>query len=364
MTQQEFLLIAQQYPRIINVWVTEAPSPYHILGLTVPVYDKTSTYVLQFLQQVTSFIVPISSAEVVQLEVTSRSIQNSGTDIFYFFTVQVLGIMGAGNTTVNDANVIFLPGLEAQLFTKSPYNVTQGSVEDQRQSEYIYQEGTPTLAYIQDSLYSSTGWINGRYEGSKTDKLGYKTIEPALAGNTFVGAYYNYSTTDNQIASQSAADRVDNSYFHTGKEPLPEYRVNYANSYLYTVIYPTTTFATIDIGVYGEPPEGIMPLSIGSLVRIGSDVSLASEIFKITSIASTNTIGRYVISFIRGWNKSPIDTNDYAAHTGIQLITPVRVFQLQGSRVQGVSQGKIRLKETSEIIHVDPLGFVVSGSSL
>jgi hypothetical protein len=50
--------------------------------------------------------------------------------------------------------------------------------------------------HVQDSLYSDTGWINGRYEGTSTNNITYASIDPAILGSSIQGTYYPLQTQD------------------------------------------------------------------------------------------------------------------------------------------------------------------------
>ena len=372
MTQQEFLSIAQQYPDTLNVWVTDT-LPYTILGLTVPVVDSENINVASYLEQVQIVTLPVDESQAVQLQIIDRSTQYSIGIVYYFFTVEQLQIANIGDLSVLAGSVIFSPGSEGGLFSNSPYNALQGNAEQPRQSAYIFQYGSITKANIQDSLYSDTGWTNARYNGSKTDKAEYISIEPAIAGNTFDGSYYSRDVTDIQIADQTATDRVYVPYFHTGKEQLPNYNVSFANAKLQGTLAPNLTTATISLSPYEfltPASSGSLELQVGDLLKISMVGSTGStdptatpeEVVKLESISKITGQETYIITLKRGWSRSTQYSSTYPAFAHIYKIDPVRIFQLQGNKVQGVSQGKIRIKETGDIAYVDPLGFVTTGS--
>ena len=347
--------------------------PFTILGVTVPVLDIENTNVTSYLEQVEVITLPVDESQVVQLQVQSRSIQYSDGLTYYFFIVEQIPISSVGDLNVLTGSVIFSPGSEGGLFSNSPYNILQGNAEQPRQSNYITQYGTTTKANIQDSLYSDTGWTNARYNGSTTDKVDYISIDPAIAGNTFEGSYYSRDITDIQIADQSSTERVYVPYFHTGKEQLPSYSVSFANAKLQGALAPDTVTAVISLSPYEfltPAASGSLELQVGDLLKISTIGSTGSidpettpeEVVKLEAISKIPGQETYSIVLRRKWNRSAQYVTNYPAFAHIYKIGPVRIFKLQGNQVQGVSQGKVRIRETTDIVYVDSLGFVTTGS--
>lgn len=379
MIQSEFLAIANQYPNQINVWIT-LNAPYKVQGVSIPIIDKTPENILQYLQQAETVILPVSSTQTLRLKVTAKSVQYSGNSTYYFLNVEEIDINAITPISIPNAKVIVLPGLDGAIFDKSPYNVLQGSVELQRQSDYITQFGSTTKAYIQDSSYSNTGWINARYEGSVTNTLNYKTIEPALTGNTFKGNYYPSSTTDDQINTQASVDRVTTNYLHTGNTQLPEFSLERLQLWISSTVQVDQNFMYVK--TFKTPfVDNTLPnfkLKVGDLIQFERDLAggpiIGSETARVDQIIPVyGNIGEdgkaYKLFVTRRWGKTvvpgtyePSSGQASSLPTAILRILPVRIFELQGNKVQGASQGKIRIVETSQIIGTDQLGFVVTGS--
>lgn len=364
MTQEAFLGIADQYPAQLNVWTTDTV-PYIVQGITIPIIDLNLENITQYLEQVNTVILPVSTTQTLQLKVTAKSIRYSGNSVYYFLNVENQSTSATVPSSLNNKNVIVLPGLDNAVFDKSPYNVLHGSVEVQRQSDYITQFASPTKAYVQDSLYSSTGWKNARYDGSTTDKFTYSTIEPALAGNSFQGNFYGETVTDAQINSQNTVERVTRPYFHTGKTPLPEFSPS--NIILYTAgpvsINTTTIQVKLALNINILDTWAPFLLQVGDLITIGEfgESGDSAEIIKINSIKPVDNSFQYVLEVTRAWNGIKA-TDQWSADYPVNTVLPVRVFELKGNKVQGVSKGKIRIVETGDIIGVDQFGFVITGS--
>lgn len=81
--------------------------------------------------------------------------------------------------------------------------------------------GSAVHAEIQDSNYTTTGIINARYRGTKTDADTYGSISPAVSGKPFEAASYLTSSANNFICSQSLSDRTIETYLFEGIEDTP-----------------------------------------------------------------------------------------------------------------------------------------------
>jgi len=364
MTQQEFLLVAATAPNQVNIWVTET-EPHVVQGLTVPVYDLDAAYVETYLQQLDQIILPVDETVTVTLNILQASIQNSAGYTYYFFTVENQTVSTIGDNRVPTGSVILVPGVEAAEFNQSPYNVLQGNAETAQQSQYIYEANSTTRAFVQDSLYANTGWINARYEGTKTNRLNYGTIEAAVLGSAFEGIYYVPSLTDSQVQSQSISNPLYIDYLHTGREALPTYTVSDLPSVnLQSVLTPTSSTAVVTSQSFdATTPQ----LAIGDLVRIDKDPTVgglfSNEVLKITNIQPYTPNPTFKqITYTRGWSNTTIYTGSYTSPAGVYRIEPVRIFELAGNKLQTVSRGKVQVRVTSDIVYTDPLGFVYTGS--
>jgi hypothetical protein len=363
MTQEEFLLVASQATYGINIWVTET-EPYTVLGLTVPVYDLELTYVQAYLEQLEQIILPVDETLTVTLTVVESSLQTSNGFTYFFFIVEPQVISTIGDNAVPSGVVLLLPGVEAATFNSSPYNVLQGNAETQQQSSYILQAGSTTRAYVQDSLLSDTGWINARYEGSKTNSTNYGTIEAAVLGSSFEGSYYVPSMTDSQVVSQSISNPIYTTYLHTGREPLPTYTVSEIPSLLLAGnLAPTSASVVVSRTFFPDTPQ----LAVGDLVKIDTDSNVGGivfnkEVLKVTNIEPQPNPEYIKITYTRGWSGTGIYTGTYTSSAGIYRIEPVRIYELLGNKLQTVSRGKVQIRQTSDIAYTDPLGFVYTGS--
>ena len=235
------------------------------------------------------------------------------------------------------------------------------------------------MADVQDSLYSLTGWINGRYEGSKTSQTNYLGIEPTITGKSFQGAYFPRTVTDQQILDQvSIGVATYTEYLYPGDDILPtstytsgSYQIArlYDNSNLSTAvgtIQPNITEIPL-LTAPGAPPSSPAP-EVGQVIQVQG----SPELMKIRSIVRYPSDGNYSVPFYkltveRGYNYSiptPIITQvNPSVEPPISLSTPTLVYKLAGSKIQGAQRGKLHVQLSGEILHIDRLGYIVSGSN-
>lgn len=366
MTQEEFLLVAGTAPYQINVWIKEQDppgSPPHIVqGLSIPVLDVNNVNVEAILQQLEYVTLPTDESEVVTLDIENRSIHYSQGYTYYFYPVVNLTITTLGDKFVQTGSVVFTPGLSDINFITSPYNVLYGNAEIPQQSSYIYQAGSSDKAYIQDSLLSDTGWKNARYEGTKTSAENYTGQDPAVAGNVFEGIAYSSQLTDGQVLSQSISTPLYIDYFHTGKEDLPTYSLLQTPSYLLAEALPPSSSRILAGLTYFDITAN--RIQVGDLVRIatGSGVSFIPEVMKVLNIIPTQNPSYVYLDVKRGWSGTQVNTGTYAFDKGIYKIEPVKVYELRGNKIQGVTKGKIVVRGTDDILYTDPTGLVYTGS--
>lgn len=361
LTQEEFLDIADIYPEGINLWCTSG-SLVTVLGVTVPFVDNENISVRNTLQQIETITLPVDndSGTTTQLTITSRVIRGTPPYEYFFFTVVPKNIDPFVNPTANeviqDGDVILSPNLRGGSFFTSDYNVILNTTQNNRISDYIQLSTSTALASVQDSLYSDTGWINARYNGSSTNNETYASIDSAIQGVSFQGTYYPSSTTDTEIQNLDVSERSYSEYFHTALQAYPTFRFDYPPRFTIDGNQSSTTSTNILVKLYpyNKPFKTYQP---GDLVVVES----STEILKVVSITRLTAANDYNLEVIRGWN----DTikAGFVDDASILTINTVRIFELEGNKPSPVKKGKIRIKDTGDIVATDLLGYVVSGSA-
>jgi hypothetical protein len=362
LTQEEFLTIADLYPKSINLWCTSG-SLVTALGVTVPFVDNEDIRVRNTLQQIETITLPVDndSGTSVQFTITTRVIRGTPPFEYFFFTVEPKNIDPFVNPTANeviqDGEVLLLPNIRGGSFFTSNYNVILNTTQNSRTSDYIELSTSKTLASIQDSLYSDTGWINARYDGSSTNNLTYASIDSAIQGASFEGTYYPSSATDTEINNIDVSERSYLEYFHTALQTYPEFNLVPIPLFYFEGNQTSTTNTNLLVKpwLYNRPVKLYEP---GDLIRGTQD---GTELMKVVSLTRLTADNDYNLEVVRGWNNTP-RTTTYFAEDSIYKINTVRIFELEGNKPSPVKQGKIRIKDTGYIVHTDLLGYVVSGS--
>jgi len=284
-------------------------------------------------------------------------------------------------------DVIIIPTLELSAFEVSEYNILLNNSMNNRTSDYIQisdrQEisgsstnptnlsrilaNTATLASIQDSNYSAKGWINGRYFGTTTSATTYGRVEPALTGRTFQGSFHSNSVRDSTIASQAASEKVFKEYLQTSILELPDYeeiQSDFINLNAVNNSQTTFTIKLIPLALQNNPLQ--FPFKIGDLIKGSGTYTQGpltlpiTELMRIEEIQTTATKGTYQIRVTRGWNgktPQPIPTS-----RNILIITPGIVYEIDRVRPIYPQKGKLFVRESQKIIHLDEFGQIISSS--
>ncbi len=370
LTQQEFFDIADLYPEGINIWCTEA-TPVTVLGVTVPFADNEGNSVENTLEQVQTITLPVDNdpGATVELQIASRVIRGTVPFRYYFFTVEprnitpyISYIAPALNEVVQDGEVILLPNLRGGSFYVSDYNVILNTAQDSRLSDYILRDTSTTFAAVQDSLYSDTGWINARYEGTTTNNLTYSSIDSAILGASLQGTYYPLQTPDAEINNVDVAERTYLEYFHNSLETYPAFALE--APYLFYMDQQYLDTSVTEIIVVAEiTNRPLVTYQPGDLLikRDYFSSAYSQEVMKVISMTRRSASNDYALVVARGWNNTPKQT--LSANDQLFKIQSIRMFELEGSKPSPVKQGKIRLKDTGYIAYTDLLGYLVSGST-
>jgi hypothetical protein len=362
LTQQEFFDIADLYPEGINIWCTES-TPVTVLGVTVPFTDNEGNDVEDTLRQVQTITLPVDNdpGATVELQITSRVIRGTAPLGYYFFLVESKNITSyisytvpILNEVIQDGEVILLPNLRGGSFYVSDYNVILNTAQDNRLSEYILKDTSITFAAIQDSLYSDTGWINARYDGSSTNKLTYSSIDSAILGSSLQGTYYPLQTPDTEINNVDVAERTYLEYFHNSLDTYPTFALETPFLFTTTTTYLDTSVTEITV-IATLTNRPLVTYQPGDLLikRDTSPVAYGQEVMKVVSMVRLTTGNDYKLTVVRGWNNTPKETLD--ASDELYKIQSIRMFELEGNRPSPVKQGKIRLKDTGYIVRTDLL---------
>lgn len=227
---------------------------------------KIGNFTLAQLQQATSINMKIPAAGTVlniPLVNEQSALKRISTDIageyyIYHFSGQSFPIMTAApesNPPIPSeegyTEIVLLPDASVGKFAGSGYDALSNNNKENRLSSYIMVSDrktlytrpldntqTPTVpgnfdsiinntadfAEVQDSNYTSTGWIRGRYVGTSIDSGSNSNISPVLFIKSFLGKLYPSGTLDTVIQRQntSGSNQIDyETFLHTGVKDLP-----------------------------------------------------------------------------------------------------------------------------------------------
>lgn len=385
MTQEEFLIVASNFPNQVNVWYTPT-APYTILGLTIPITNIAGENIIGYLQQATVVTVQVNenSTEYVTLNITQRSLLGSAGAQYYFFSTSAGIIQDPGDGLIRPGQIIFTPGINGPGFEEGGYNAIKGVAQEDRRSDYIMQAdrisyistgaGLPTnidqlqtnsatRAQVQDSLYSDTGWTSARYEGSKISTLTNLNVDPALQGTFFEAASFSLDTNDEYIQQlQTVGALTYGQYFFSGEGSVPRYLLRLVNWKLKNTYFTSDTSLILQRATTGLP---ITQLSIGDRFYLYHNSAFRQEVIQMTpptiviNTAMSPLEGTMWVK--RGYNNTPRQT--LVATSELYRISPIKLYTLQGSTIQAVKQGKVIVKGMDEVIYIDVNGFVIGGSN-
>lgn len=390
MTKEQFINTSKDRPGQINIWYSDATSPIsYIYGLTVPIIDQLGRNIEEYLQTATELTIELQTGIIRTLQVGNQEVYtaNDGSTIYYLdvipdYDITPIATSPTFTTTVTTVTIIFSSTIDYFVFNASGYNALLNNAEDPRPSDYQLVQGSNTPAGVQDSSYSITGWVNSRYEGSKTSELNYLGVPSTITGKTFEGAYFPRTVTDTQIKQQVAASAVVyEDYLYPGEDVLPTYTY-ISGSYK----IPNRTRSgdpANDVGTI-SPTDTQIPLLLTPLAQLSTPIPKIGDIIQVTSSIELMKIKRvnypsfdpgygdrplYLLTVERGYNYTTAEqivtqVGPPAIEPPVNLSYPLLIYKLPGNKIQTAQRGKILVKLSGEILHIDRFGFVVSGSFL
>jgi hypothetical protein len=384
MTQTEFFahVNSNNYADNINIWYTGS-NPSTVLGMSIPTVTPSGQDISAKLAQAEQVTIPQPGGLSIILTITSRSQNQSpdGTGYYIYLTVPIITTAITQATVAGD--IYLSPDIDSYEFSVSPYNVLGGSVEENRESNYIMKAdkstaGNPTvpvgysgpaniyallsgsaeLAVIQDSNYSITGWSNARYSGTKTDVNDYQS-PPLLSGTVFQGSNYPTTVPTSQIQTQvSSSTAIYSDYFYAGTEDTP----GYSRKGLLYVISGSGAIPALSPEFFIRPGSIFQTnltgsISVGDLIQVGG----ADEIMRVTVIGVPPTLapGTLRLRVERNINNTTNTANVGSDGASINRINPVQIYELELNRLNGVVRGYIAVRDTREILKLDSNGFVI-----
>jgi len=346
------------------------------------------------LQEATSIslLIPESNGGIININVESsttpvRVVDRGVVGVYYCYSIltpdqrPIVNTLPATDPEDYNTGVVIEPITATGAYNYNTYNPLIGNTITDRESSYIVHSdrgNTSTNpanldsilsdqavhASVQDSLYSNTGWINGRYEGTKTDAQGYGGINPTITGISFTGAYYPLRVEDNTISQASLDTRVLQEFFFIpGKGvnvTVPTVTVpsdSSAPPAVYEASGQTSATRTVfDFEVTSGATEGA-PIQVGSYMYI-------YNLDEIVRVEEVETVGAVVNTTVKrnmfGTNPNP--TTSVVTTTARVMEEISRIYQFRNNRIEFVEEGKVWVQTSEDILRMDESGYSATGS--
>lgn len=354
--------------------------------VNIPKADKGAGYPQVNLKDIS---VSYNTPQTVYLKDNVLSSKNVGYDIVFVELVNkpeiASGSLAYFSQTANYYNVGFVPG-ETQLFKFNDYASTSNDIFNIRKSTKLLKVDektyTPTqgtykdfflpvnysiisssianglqglderfFAEVQDSTFYSTGWKNGRYDGSITDNSIDGNIvlgrEPALNYSNFNGYLFNDTATTSEIkAIFSGSSQVDGEnlqvYFNT-------YELNKKSD---LVIYSGTDASVETNATLLTRSETEYKININDGVAPASGTYSGS----IGPIGEDNVVRvQYTILFE---NLNQTEISSATSQLAVKLLDGVTQIATEAIDITGITQGTVQsfttyLNPSSDVVTAD-----------
>ena len=230
------------------------------------------------------------------------------------------------------------------------------------------------LASIQDSNYTSTPWINGRYDGSKIDTTTNTGTDPFLQGTFFQGAFFTKKVTDAYIENLVKTGNITYiDYFAIGNLTTPTYAVEDLNLKLSAALTLTDSIAEMTTR---SLPASNKDIAIGNLLQISNNNSgiFSSEVIKVTDPNPPALYHPYefLLRITLSGETSKVNTirassntsrNTYGIDDTVYRIVPIQVLEIAKAKTTPVQEGRIKVRGADGILSINNDGYIVSGST-
>lgn len=211
--------------------------------------------------------------------------------------------------------------------------------------------GTADLADIQESNYTNTGWVNSRYKGSSTNRQNYGGVDPILTIKEFEGSFFPFSVADDKIQTQDPAERTYETLLHTGTKNLPTFESSSAG------FSPTGNVGMYETTFTIQASDPKLKLNVGDILVTGMDAS--EEFIKIQKILSIGANSTYTVEVLRAWSISRA-YGFYTSASILKKVIPINIYRTEENKPIPVSESKIRLRDTGDILYLDKFGTVLN----
>jgi hypothetical protein len=365
---------------------------------TISIGNATSTQYLYIPVNNSSSPVRIVDPELIDT-VDDNGVYQGSYYVYSILTRNQRVVVDSPNN-IYATTVVIEPSTGYTAAMLQDYSVLNGNILANRESNFIVQSdrsyktnssntnpvnmysiinNLATPAQVQDSNYTTIGWTNARYNGTKLTTTTNNDTDPILQGTFFEGAFFGKDIKDTYIVSTTIADASYNQYFFSGESDALEYTLQDLKLFAYDTGSDFTSLRVTASVASNTTPS----LFVGDLLRIsGSSNGFSSEIYEM--IAPTGSIEYYPYIF-RNQNSGDVfwtiqtkrnyNNTQTTKWTGLSFgggtlesrnlykIVPTRIYSIEGTVIQPTSEGKVRIKGTDRIVYINNDGYILSGST-
>lgn len=395
----------------LNITPLRSTGPdYTITSCIVPLKlldsNLTEQEVKQILEQATTIKIIVSNNNIEEeliLNIDSKTYYNGGNQYlsFYYFKVEEVIISSnllnveltpgvpIDNSTAEqqdlytDTVTYIEPFITGLTFEIGDYNVIYNNAVNSKSSRIrlssvrdrltinptnidVLIDQSATKAKIQDSYYSKRGWVNARYEGTKTIGPDYSNLNPIISGILFEGDLYTHKTPTGSICNRQPEERLIRSNLYTGQSELPTEEVKDIPNSNYAAKLIDTLDQNIEEDV-AEIHDIYYEFKKGDLITIKKQTTSNKEVCKIYNIEDNTSTGGKTLYLIRSYKGSGlyehIPSNPFGntSDTDIQVIEPSnKVIKIdeQSKAIEVAGNNRIWVKQNEKIIYTDENGVV------
>ena len=208
---------------------------------------------------------------------------------------------------------------------------------------------TAEKASVQDSLYTDTGWVNARYNGSQTSATESAGIAPTITGRTFTGEVFSSDSDTDYICALD--NRVKQELFHTSDTTLPTFNLSDVKVTLSQVFGQQQTRFTYSSIVSGS-------LGIGDVLKAPDPGVEYIRVENIQPNVNQVTVTRDI------YNSYPFLPPQYTVGTIFTKIKRFDIFRFGTgqNRIQLVNNSRIYVEGNNTVVDTDDYGQIVSSS--
>lgn len=323
----------------------------------------------------------------IELIVTTKEVY---TD-YYFYETEPTEFNPNSDTLVTGSctGIIFNPFLQQIDFTYNDYNALLGNSSELKQSNYIYEvdrkadqiipsnlpailSGSAVRAEVQNSNYSSIGFTNGRYTGTKTTIQDFK-IEPAINATLFTGEDYLLERAGTDICSKSLSDRTIQEFL---------FSPNLLTQGSATAEYPSVRYQwlrTRGEGVIDEDLESEdtvinfykdMDVNIGDVIYVNTDFvnNSSRELMKIQNVTKTPIPVTSSLTVERRYYSNHIEQATAfnwtagVSQPSVRKVLGDTVYNSTSDQVFKITEKKLWIEKSEEVVILDTTGTIIGVS--